>query len=127
MLVRTNTLPLVLSYGGWEFEKEEARNIEWGYRMKSDRAQLDVTLFSTKYDDLQTSVFDGVLGFKVDNASAAELDGIEIQGRYLIADGLEFYASLASLDYKFTDWKIASAPMATLLPMVSTATGQVLR
>jgi iron complex outermembrane receptor protein len=106
--IRGNSIPgtpLVSSYGGWEFEKEEARNIEWGYKMKSDRAQLDVTLFSTKYDDLQTSVFDGVLGFKVGNASAAELDGIEIQGRYLIADGLEFYASLASLDYKFTDWK----------------------
>ena len=106
--IRGNSIPgtpLVSSYGGWEFEKEEARNIEWGYKMKSDRAQLDVTLFSTKYDDLQTSVFDGVLGFKVGNASAAELDGIEIQGRYLIADGLEFYASVASLDYKFTDWK----------------------
>ena len=28
-----------------------------------------------------------------------------MQGRYLLAEGFEFYASLASLDYKFTDWK----------------------
>jgi outer membrane receptor protein involved in Fe transport len=73
--------------------------------MKSDRASFDFTYFTTEYDDLQTSVFDGVLGFKVGNASAAELDGFEMQGRYLITDNLEFYASMASLDYKFTDWK----------------------
>jgi len=106
--IRGNSIPgtpLISSAGGWEFEEEEATNIEWGYKMKSDRAQFDFTYFTTEYDDLQTSVFDGVLGFKVGNASAAELDGFEMQGRYLASDGLEFYASLASLDYKFTDWK----------------------
>lgn len=106
--IRGNSIPgtpLVSSEGGWEFEKEEATNIELGYKMKSDRAQFDFTYFSTDFDDLQTSVFDGVLGFKVGNASAAELDGIEIQGRYLLAEGFEFYASAASLDYTFTDWK----------------------
>ena len=106
--IRGNSIPgtpLVSSEGGWEFEEENATNIEWGYKMKSDRAQFDFTYFSTEYDDLQTSVFDGVLGFKVGNASAAELDGFEMQGRYLLAEGFEFYASLASLDYKFTDWK----------------------
>lgn len=106
--IRGNSIPgtpLVASAGGWEFEKEEARNIEWGYKMKSDRSQLDFTLFSTKYDDLQTSVFDGVLGFKVGNASAAKLEGIEVQGRYLISENIELYASAATLDYKFTDWK----------------------
>ena len=106
--IRGNSIPgtpLVSSEGGWEFEEENATNIEWGYKMKSDRASFDFTYFSTEYDDLQTSVFDGVLGFKVGNASAAELDGFEMQGRYLLTDNLEFYASMASLDYKFTDWK----------------------
>ena len=106
--IRGNSIPgtpLVSSAGGWEFEEEEATNIEWGYKMKSDRAQFDFTYFTTEYDDLQTSVYDGVLGFKVGNASAAELNGFEMQGRYLLSDGLEFYASLASLDYEFTDWK----------------------
>ena len=106
--IRGNSIPgtpLVSSAGGWEFEEENATNIEWGYKMKSDRASFDFTYFTTEYDDLQTSVFDGVLGFKVGNASAAELDGFEMQGRYLLTDNLEFYASMASLDYKFTDWK----------------------
>jgi outer membrane receptor protein involved in Fe transport len=106
--IRGNSIPgtpLVSSAGGWEFEEEEATNIEWGYKMKSDRAQFDFTYFTTEYDDLQTSVYDGVLGFKVGNASTAELNGFEMQGRYLLSDGLEFYASLASLDYEFTDWK----------------------
>ena len=106
--IRGNSIPgtpLVSSAGGWEFEEENATNIEWGYKMKSDRASFDFTYFTTEYEDLQTSVFDGVLGFKVGNASAAELDGFEMQGRYLIAEGLEFYGSLASLNYEFTDWK----------------------
>ena len=106
--IRGNSIPgtpLVSSAGGWEFEEENATNIEWGYKMKSDRASFDFTYFSTEYEDLQTSVFDGVLGFKVGNAAAAELDGFEMQGRYLIAEGLEFYGSLASLNYEFTDWK----------------------
>jgi iron complex outermembrane receptor protein len=106
--IRGNSIPgtpLVSSAGGWEFEEENATNIEWGYKMKSDRASFDFTYFSTEYEDLQTSVFDGVLGFKVANAAAAELDGFEMQGRYLIAEGLEFYGSLASLNYEFTDWK----------------------
>ena len=106
--IRGNSIPgtpLVSSAGGWEFEEENATNIEWGYKMKSDRASFDFTYFTTEYEDLQTSVFDGVLGFKVGNAAAAELDGFEMQGRYLIAEGLEFYGSLASLNYEFTDWK----------------------
>jgi outer membrane receptor protein involved in Fe transport len=106
--IRGNSIPgtpLVASYGGFEFEEENATNIEWGYKMKSDRASFDFTYFTTEYEDLQTSVFDGVLGFKVGNASAAELDGFEMQGRYLITDSLEFYASMASLTYEFTDWK----------------------
>ena len=106
--IRGNSIPgtpLVSSAGGWEFEEEKATNIEWGYKMKSDRASFDFTYFTTEYEDLQTSVFDGVLGFKVGNAAAAELDGFEMQGRYLIAEGLEFYGSLASLNYEFTDWK----------------------
>ena len=73
--------------------------------MKSDRASFDFTYFTTEYDDLQTSVFDGVLGFKVGNASAAELDGFEMQGRYLLTEGLNFMHLWQALDYKFTDWK----------------------
>ena len=106
--IRGNSIPgtpYITNTGGWEFEEENATNIEWGYKMKSDRASFDFTYFTTEYEDLQTSVFDGVLGFKVGNASAAELDGFEMQGRYLLTDNLEFYASMASLDYKFTDWK----------------------
>ena len=107
--IRGNSLPgtpfLSGNPGSWEFEEEKATNIELGYKMKTDRASFDLTYFTTEYDDLQTQVFDGVLGFVVGNASASELDGIEMQGRYLINDGLEFYASVASLDYKFTDWK----------------------
>jgi iron complex outermembrane recepter protein len=106
--IRGNSIPstpLVAVPGTFEFEDEEAENIEIGVKMRWDRAELNATYFATDYTDLQTNIFDGTLSFLVQNASSAEVKGFEIDGRYLLTDGLELYASLASLDYTFTDFK----------------------
>jgi outer membrane receptor protein involved in Fe transport len=65
---------------------------------------MNVSLFQTDYDDLQTNIFDGVLGFLVQNASAAKVKGIEADARFLISDNLEFYGSAAYLDYEYTNF-----------------------
>jgi outer membrane receptor protein involved in Fe transport len=106
--IRGNSIPgtpFVSVPGTFEFEDEEAENIELGVKMRWDRAELNATYYTTEYTDLQTNIFDGTLSFLVQNASSAEVEGFEIDGRYLITEGLEFYASAASLDYKFTDFK----------------------
>ena len=106
--IRGNSIPgtpFISVPGTFEFEDEEAENIELGVKMRWDRAELNATYYTTEYTDLQTNIFDGTLSFLVQNASSAEVEGFEIDGRYLIAEGLEFYASAASLDYKFTDFK----------------------
>lgn len=106
--IRGNSVPgtpFVAVPGTFEFENEEAENIELGLKMRWDRAELNATYYTTEYTDLQTNIFDGTLSFLVQNASSADVEGFEIDGRYLIAEGLEFYASAASLDYKFTDFK----------------------
>ena len=105
--IRGNSIPGtpgVSVPGTFEFENEEADNIELGIKMRWDRAELNATYYSTEYSDLQTNIFDGSLSFLVQNASSAEVKGFEIDGRYLIAEGIELYASAASLDYKFTDF-----------------------
>ena len=91
--------------GAFEFAGEEAENYEIGAKMNWDRAQINVTVFQTDYNDLQTNIFDGVLGFFVDNASTAEVEGIEIDGRFLVSEGLEIYGGAAYLDYTYTDFK----------------------
>jgi outer membrane receptor protein involved in Fe transport len=105
--IRGNSIPGtpgVTVPGTFEFEDETAENIELGVKMRWDRAELNATYYSTDYTDLQTNIFDGTLSFLVQNASAAEVTGFEIDGRYLISEGLELYASAAQLDYKYTDF-----------------------
>ena len=108
--IRSNSAPGTATVTGapagtFEFQNEDAENIELGLKYASDRVQFNLTLFKTEYENQQTSIFDGVLSFFVGNVSASELEGVEVDGRFLISDGLEFYASAASIDFKYTDFK----------------------
>ena len=44
------------------------------------RARLNFAVFRTEYDDLQVSVYDGVIGFDVQNAAEATTQGLEMDG-----------------------------------------------
>ncbi|MFN3214828.1 MAG: TonB-dependent receptor [Henriciella sp.] len=105
--IRSNSIPGtpgINNPGTFEFDGEKATNIEIGTKMAWDRAQINVTAFQTEYEDLQTNIFDGVLGFLVQNASEAEVSGIEADARFLITNNLEFYASGAYNNYEYTDF-----------------------
>jgi iron complex outermembrane receptor protein len=105
--IRSNSIPGTPGIGNpgtFEFDGEKATNYELGMKFNSDRARVNVSLFQTDYDDLQTNIFDGVLGFLVQNASAAKVKGIEADARFLISDNLEFYGSAAYLDYEYTNF-----------------------
>ncbi len=102
--IRSNSIPGTPGIsvpGTFEFEGEEATSIEIGAKYSTDRTRLNVTAFSTDYDDLQTNIFDGVLGFLVKNASKASVTGVEADGRFLLTDNLEFYASAAYNDFEY--------------------------
>jgi iron complex outermembrane receptor protein len=64
-------------------------------------AELNVSLYRTEYADLQTSQFDGVLGFNVTNAGASTIQGIEMEGRWQATDSLFFSGALGYLDFEF--------------------------
>lgn len=105
--VRSNSIPGtpgISTPGTFEFEGENAQNFEIGGKFASDRVQFNATLYQTNYDDLQTQIFDGVLGFLVQNASASKVKGIEADGRVLLSENFEVYGSAAYLDYKFKDF-----------------------
>jgi outer membrane receptor protein involved in Fe transport len=68
------------------------------------RAELNIAGFITDYKDLQTSAFDGRIGFNVGNGSA-EVRGLELEGRWRPARALLLKGSLAALDFEWKDYQ----------------------
>jgi iron complex outermembrane receptor protein len=92
--------------GVFEFEDETAESIEVGGKFRFGGAvELNVAAFFTEYTDLQTSQFDGVLGFNVTNAGESEIKGIELDGRWAVTEGLTLSGAIAFLDFEYTDFK----------------------
>jgi len=108
-VVPDTTNPLVAdpTKGSWEYEEEEATSFEIGSksRLGGGVAELNTALFFTTYDDLQVSIFDGRLGFLVDNAAEAEIMGVELDGRWAVTDNFTLSGSLAWIDFEFTDFE----------------------
>ncbi|PHR56644.1 MAG: TonB-dependent receptor [Robiginitomaculum sp.] len=90
----------------FEFDDEIATNYEIGGKFKiGGSAELNATAFYTKFDDLQISIFDGVLGFNVGNAASSEVKGIELDGRWALSNHVRLNGGLAFTDFEFTDFK----------------------
>jgi iron complex outermembrane recepter protein len=100
--VQANVAP-----GSFEFEDEEAISYEIGTKVAAlgDTLQFGVSAFYTEFDNLQVSIFDGTLGFNVGNAAKATTMGIELDGRWALAEGLTLTGSIGLLDFEFDDFK----------------------
>lgn len=91
--------------GVFEFEDERAESYEVGIKTAiGQTAEVNVAAYFTEYSDLQTSQFDGVLGFNVTNAGKAEIKGLEADARWLFAEGWTASANFAYLDFEYTDF-----------------------
>lgn len=92
--------------GVFEFEDEEATSYEMGAKWAiGNTAELNAAMYFTEYTNLQTSQFDGVLGFNVTNAGEAEIYGVELDGRWAATDNLTLSGAIAYLDFEYTDFK----------------------
>jgi outer membrane receptor protein involved in Fe transport len=91
----------------FEFEEEKVTTYEIGAKatLADGAAELNVAYYYTEYEDLQISQFDGVLGFNVGNAKDTTVQGIEIDGRWLLTEGLTLSYAAAYLDFEFKDFK----------------------
>ena len=91
----------------FEFDDEEASNFELGgkFTLADGAAEVNAALFFTQYDDLQISIFDGVLGFNVGNAAEAEISGLEVDGRWAASDSLTISGGFAFIDFEFSDFR----------------------
>lgn len=89
----------------FQFEDEVASNYELGGKFKlGAAAELNATVFYTKFDNLQISIFDGILGFNVGNAASSEVKGIEFDGRWALTNNIRLTGSAAFTDFEFTDF-----------------------
>jgi outer membrane receptor protein involved in Fe transport len=109
--IRSNALPTTPGFpGAFQFRPEKADNFEGGLKYKSRNVQLALSYYHTKYKDLQTNVFDGGIGFNVNNASAAKVQGVEAEARLGIGRSVQLSGSVAYLDFKYTDWRQGQCP-----------------
>lgn len=89
----------------FQFGDEQATNYEIGGKLSlGSSAEINFAAFYTKFQDLQISIFDGVLGFNVGNAAAAEILGVEVDGRWAVTDFFTLSGSAAYTDFEFTDF-----------------------
>jgi iron complex outermembrane receptor protein len=77
-------------------------------------AELNIAVFRSEYDDLQTSSLVGDV-FRVGNAGEAITQGVEVDGRWALTERLTLGGSIAYLDATYDDFKGATCtvPQAT--------------
>jgi len=91
----------------FEFKEEEATSFELGLKstLLDNTLEANIAFYRTDYDNLQVSQFDGVLGFNVGNAKKTVVQGVEVDGRWMISDELTMSYAFAVLDHEFKDFE----------------------
>ena len=92
--------------GTFEFKEEKSQSYELGLksRFANDTAEVNVAYFFTDFTNLQVSTFDGVLGFNVRNAGAAEVQGVELDARWAVLDNLTLRGSVVWTDFEYQNF-----------------------
>jgi iron complex outermembrane receptor protein len=96
-----------------EYDDEKATTLELGLksRFMDGRAELNVAVFSTEFEDLQVNTF-VVEGTNVisgiDNAAKVTSDGVEIEFNILPTDWLTLSASVGFLDATYDEYTQAN-------------------
>jgi len=103
--------------GNFEFKEEAVVSYEIGSKMTLDEgaAELNIAIFQMKFDDLQTSVFDGQVGFNVENAGKATTSGIELDGRWAVADEITLVGGLGLLNFEWDEFEGAKCFTSNVL------------
>ena len=94
----------------FEYEEEEVLGYELGLKSSfaGGKAQTNIAVFSSEYDDLQSTTFDGTAGFFTGNAAEYDAQGIEFDGRWRVTDTLTLAGSFAYIDAEFGGGEVPS-------------------
>ena len=107
-----------------DFEDESVETIEIGAKINlaDGRGRLNIAAFSSTYEDVQVSTFDGNAGFVVGNAAESEVQGIEADVLYRLTEELSINGAFAYLDATYKSFPGAGCTNAQSL---ATPTGCV--
>ena len=122
-----NTDFVVAGVSNLEVDPEQATSYEIG--LKSDlmdkRLRLNIAGFFTKYDNLQLSqIVNG--GVSLNNASEAEIYGIEIEMNALVNEYISLDGSIGYLDATYKDFPGCPVPGAETGPVTDNCAGNFL-
>jgi iron complex outermembrane receptor protein len=79
------------------------------YVSPDNRLNLNAAVFYYEYSDIQVSIVDLSSGTNIlQNAAAAEGQGLELEGAYQATDWLNIFGSLSLLETEFTDYPNAA-------------------
>lgn len=89
----------------FEYDEEQATSFEIGSKMNllDGAATLNTSVFYTDYKDLQVTQFNGA-GFEIGNAAQAIVQGLELDYRQAVTDGLTLSATATWQDFEFKDY-----------------------
>lgn len=89
-----------------EYEDEESETFEIGAKMDvwDSRGRFNIAAFTSQFDNVQVSTFDGVAGFVVGNAAESEVTGVEIDGMVALTDELTLSMAFAWLDAEYKSY-----------------------
>lgn len=88
-----------------DFDEESVLAYELGVKgvLLDDTMNINASIFSYTYEDLQQAFFDGSGGATItDNLGESEGQGLEVDLRWLIGDSLDLYVGMAYLDTEFS-------------------------
>ena len=110
----------------FEFDDETVDAFEIGgkHDLLDGVLRINWAAFYTEYDNLQTSIFNG-LGFGVTNASSSEIQGVEIEPQWAASEGLVIGLNVAWLDATYADFLDGpcTAPQLDADPLCGTPAG----
>ncbi|MCC6480199.1 MAG: TonB-dependent receptor [Sphingomonadaceae bacterium] len=92
---------------GHEFEDERVKAWEFGIKHEfGNSARAGLIFFRSDFDNLQVTSWNG-FAFVVGNAAKLRVQGVELDGQIILADGLEFGGAIAYLDHEFRSFPSA--------------------
>lgn len=107
--IAANLIDFEQGNGVFDFEDEEADSYEIGFKatLADGRVYLNGALFTTEYENLQTSSYNGT-AFVIGNAGQATIDGAELELSWQATENLRINAAASYIDAEYDDYPGAS-------------------
>ncbi|WNC66862.1 TonB-dependent receptor [Thalassotalea nanhaiensis] len=104
-----NALAMTADPAAAEYEEEEATSFEIGgkFSLLDGSAKLNVAVFNTKFDDMQTTQFTGGTTFVVANAAEATSQGLELDLVWNLTEDWTLFSNFGYIDFEFDSYENA--------------------